>query len=341
MRHIQKYLRFFLKGCISGVIAIVILSLFSLVYFNRPVVTAQPDQYTNYNYLANGQWSDMTEGWGFGKTNSLGYIDADYSVPQSPDILVLGSSHTEALQIPSTNNFVSLTEQLLATDADTQNNYSCLNLGVSGHTFATQISNLPYLMEHFDETKYVVIETSNFNYSVAELEKMLAGGFSVETKEKSTIYKLAQKIPYLRLLANQYQGTQDNDNSATAAAPEYDSEAYRKAFSAVAGFVAETAQAEGFRVIFLYHTQNPIGNDSSETPAYINEQLDIVQSICDENGICLINTVPVFTEHFAKTYEHAYGFANTQPDFGHLNGVGHKLAADALYDAIITMEEAK
>lgn len=337
----RKYLLFLLKACVGGILALVILSLFSLVYFNRPEVTPQPDQYTNYTYRPNKLWSDMSEGWGFGKTNSLGYIDTDYTVPQSPDILVLGSSHTEALQIPSNENFVSLTEQLLATDADSQNDYSCLNLGVSGHTFATTISNLPYLVKNFDGTKYLVIETSNFNYSVAELEKMLAGGFHQETKEKSAIYKLAQKIPYLRLLANQYSGTKNNDATATAVSAEYDSQAYREAFSAVARFVADTAEAEGFRVIFLYHTQNPIGNDGSEAPAYINEQLDIVQSICDENGICLINTVPIFTEHFAKTFEHAYGFANTRPGFGHLNGVGHKLLANALYEAILKIEEAK
>ena len=339
MRHMRKYLGYLLKVCISGVLAIIILSLFSLVYFNRPMVTPQDNKYTNFTYRSNRYWSDMTEGWGFGNTNSLGYIDTDYSVPENPDIIFLGSSHTEALQVPAAQNFVSLTERLLEADATSLNNYSCLNLGVSGHTFATQISNLPYIAENFDGMKYVVIETSNFNYSTSEFDKMLSGEFHTETSEKGALYQLAQNIPYFRLLANQYLGTQ-NRAEATETTSTYDRQAYTDAFGEVAEFVSAVAKEEGFQVIFLYHTRPAIGNGNNSLPDYIDEQLAIVQSICSANGIYLVNTYSLFNEHFEQTFEHPYGFSNTQPGFGHLNRTGHQLIAEALYDAILKIEEA-
>ena len=335
MKNIRKKILFLAKVCISGLIAVAILSAFCLIYYNPPIAAPQKDRYTNYAFTANRRWSFMTEGWGFGKTNNLGYIDSEDSAPAAPDIIVMGSSHTEALQVSSSKNYVALTEAMLLEDADPENNYSCLNIGISGHTFGTQISNLPYLLRHFDGMKYVVIETSTFDYTPAEFQDMLDGKFHSDLAEKNALYSLAQKIPYLRLLSKQYNSLQKAENTTAEQNTAFDRDAYETAFASVAAFLAETAKTQNFEIVLLYHA-----NDLVESPNAA-AQLSVVKDVCSAYGICLVDTALMLSEHYEKTHQHPYGFSNTTPGTGHLNETGHGLIAQALYEHICEMEGAK
>ncbi len=341
MNFIRKGIIFFLKLCVSSVIAISILSLFSLIYYNPPISAPQDNQYTNSAFVPNRRWSLMTEGWGFGKTNDLGYIDSDYSAPTSPDIIVMGSSHTEALQVNSDKNYVSLTETMFAEDMNKENDYSCLNLGVSGHTFAIQISNLPYMIKSFNGMKYVVIETSSFDYTSEEFRKMLDGEYHTDYAEKSVLYTLAQKVPYFRLLFKQCSSLQNTNRTEVEGNTEFDRVSYETAFTSVAESIAEIAKSQDFEIILLYHTRSALNLKNTDESVNAAEQISSVKDICSKNGIHFLDSSLILAEHFQKNYQPPYGFSNTTLGSGHLNETGHQLIAQQLYDYICQIEEGK
>lgn len=341
MKGIRKKILYFFKLCISGVIALAILSLFCLVYYNPPISVPQKDGYTNSAFRPNSRWSSMVEGWGFGKTNDLGYIESDNSAPTSPDIIFMGSSHTEALQVSSSKNYVSLTETMLAEDASQENNYSCLNIGVAGHVFGTHISNLPYLTDSFDGMKYVVIETSTFHYTAAQFQNMLDGQYHSDLAERGRLYSLAQSVPYLRLLFKQYSSLQKADSAETEDPTAFDPDAYKTAFAALAESIAETAKSRNFEIILLYHARPNMNGEGPTKYENTAEQLSIVKETCSESGIHFVDTSLLLADHYQKTQQHPYGFSNTTPGSGHLNEVGHQLIAQALYDYINQIEEVK
>ena len=196
----KKTVQILFKCMIAGIISIVLLSLLSLIYYNPPVATPQPDWTTNFKYKENSKWSFMLEGVGYGTTDELGYNNAYYTDCSQPDIVVMGSSHLEALQVPQNANCVYLLNEKFDKDTLPDNDFKCLNLGVSGHALEVSFSNFEYVTEKYKSAKYIVIETSNVEFSPTMLDEIAEGKFHAPEEEKGFVEKLAQKSPYLRLM---------------------------------------------------------------------------------------------------------------------------------------------
>ena len=207
----KKLLIFLLKFCISSVLAVTILSLWCLVYYNPPIAIAQPDRYTNNRYQPHSWWADMTEGYGWGSIDNIGYNNAADYDSSLKTIAFIGSSQVQAIQVPQNKNMVSLTQKMLHSDQDPSNDYQCLNVGVSGHFFNISASNYEYFVEHFDNVDYVVLELGGFDYTAEDLDKMIAGDFHSDQGERNIIYTTLQKVPYLRLLVKQWQDVTKED----------------------------------------------------------------------------------------------------------------------------------
>ena len=135
----KKNIGFLFKVFLAGIISVVVLSLFSMIYYNPPIATQQPDWITNYKFISDSNWSFMLEGFGYGKTDSLGYNNAYYSDGVQPDIVFIGSSHLEALQVPQDANCVYLLNEKFNNDTLSYNDFRCFNLGVSAHSFEVSL----------------------------------------------------------------------------------------------------------------------------------------------------------------------------------------------------------
>ena len=189
----KKFLLFLVKLTVSGILALTVLNLFTLVYYNPPKAVAQPDKFTNSRYESEVSWSFMTEGFGSGDTNSLGYNSAEPDL-KKPMIAFIGSSHTEALEVNQEDNFVTQTQNQLYGDSLPYNDIQCQNFGMAGHFFNISVSNFEYFANAFDNVHSVVIETHELDYSPEQLGKMLNGEYHKELGARSTLYNLAQKI---------------------------------------------------------------------------------------------------------------------------------------------------
>jgi hypothetical protein len=64
---------FGLKVFISGIIALLLLSIFCLFYYNPGIHVNSPNDATDYVWGADTLYSRGTEGFAFGKTDIRGY----------------------------------------------------------------------------------------------------------------------------------------------------------------------------------------------------------------------------------------------------------------------------
>lgn len=325
----KKVVISFVRFAISGVLALLILCALTVVYYSPPVSKAQPSKYTNSKFEKNVFWSDMIEGWGVGTTNNLGYNSLDDYDALEPVIAVLGSSHTEALQVNQKKNFVSQMQAKLLADSDKTNDAVCLNLGVSGHFFDISASNFEYFAQNFSNVQGAVIETANLEFTPEKLEKMFNGDYHVDRSEKGKVYELVQKIPYARLLYKQYMDTKTVEGASTKEPIDYT--LYQQGVDKVLNKLGGIAETNGFELIILYHNHVTVENKQgirTDDPQIV----EIFRKKCEENGIVFIDVTDRFVEHFNDTYELPYGFPNTTMGSGHLNELGHSMVADELYE---------
>ena len=168
----KKITEILFKCIIAGIISITLLSMFSLIYYNPPIAIQQPDLITNFKFKENSNWSYMLEGFGHGMTDELGYNNAYYTDCTEPDIVFVGSSHLEALQVPQNANCVYLLNEKFDKDTLPHNDFKCLNLGVSAHALEVSLSNFKYVVDKYKEAKYIVIETYNVEFSPTMLDEI-------------------------------------------------------------------------------------------------------------------------------------------------------------------------
>ncbi len=331
----KKAILFFCKLAISGVLALVILSGFAFVFYNPPTAEAQTEKYTNSKFTPGIFWSDMTEGFGFGVINNLGYNDPDAYDPTKPVIAVIGSSHTEAFQVPQNKTYTAQLQDLL--QAQRGETVNCLNLGVSGHFLNISVSNFGYFADSFENVECAIIEVAELKYTPEEFEKMLAGEYHSDLKPRGTLYSLAQKIPYARLLYKQFQDSQQKSSGIAAEEKPLDYFAYEESLNKVMQQLSDIATENNFPLVILYHCSLDIENLNilrKDDP----KMVEIFQKCCEQNNIGFLDMTNSFTGHFNNTYELPYGFSNTTIGEGHLNILGHRLIAEELCNYIAKEE---
>ena len=63
------------------------------------------------------------------------------------------------------------------------------------------------------------------------------------------------------------------------------------------------------------------------------------RAACASNGIIFLDTGDAFLRAYEKDYSVPYGFANTTFLTGHLNKTGHRIVAEAFYQALTQLQE--
>lgn len=344
----KKFAAYLFKCIIAGAISLVLLSLFSLVYYNPPIATEQPDSVTNYRFVPNKNWSFMLEGVGFGKTDNLGYNNAYYNDCLDPDIVFIGSSHLEALQVPQDANCVYILNQMLNEDKEEDNNFKCINLGVSGHSFEVSASNFKYVADKFSDAKYIFIETSNVEFSPEVLDDVIAGKFHTPIEKKGFIAGTAQKIPFIRLMHKKFNESATAKGTTVAPATdnlsqkaEPDMNLYIEKMNIILGGISEISTEKGVEPVILLHESFWEDKDGNIVTDMDKTYKDAFMKSCADSGIKVIDVSPDFVSAYRENFELSYGFSNSAPGEGHLNKTGHRIMAETIYRKINEMEDAK
>ncbi len=333
----MKYLKQFLLILLSGITAILILNSIILFYFRQPVHLANPDKSTDYIWEPNAIWSKMTEGISWGKIDANGFVNK--KVIENPDVLILGSSHMEAINVFQNQNTVSvLQDNLLKNNIP----FSVYNKGISGHHF---LKCCKYLEKNAKQNclKYIIIETDSIKFSSADYNNLINDKIDFTPSYSSGLLYYFQKFPILRLIATQYKLGLKNvfykrihssvvNKDTIIESEKCISENYDKLFS----FIAEHSKNK--KIIIFYHpTGIPTQAGNLEYGSDL-EYLNHFSKFAKKYGIVFLDLTEYTDELWNTEHKTTHGFCTGTAFRGHMNKYGHRIVADSIADVIIKME---
>ena len=345
----RKFFLYMCKCFIAAVVSLIVLSLVSTIYFNPPIAKEQPDGITNFRYIPDLKWSYMLEGYGNGKTDNMGYNNAYHSDSSNPDVVFAGSSHLEGLQVPATANCVYLLNEMFDKDDSSDNNFKCLNLGISGHFFEVTSSNYQYIADEFKDAKYIVIEVFDAKYSPDVLDEIIEDKFRSPMEIKGFIYETLQRVPYFRLMYKKINETmavespvvtvEDKENVSVDKESAINS--YTEKMNIILDEISGISAGNNIVPIILMHErfyENEDGEIIMEMYAVYKKAF---KECCETNNIKVIDVSSDMVAEYEENLSLSYGFSNSAPGEGHLNKTGHRVIAEAVYKYINEMEELR
>lgn len=345
------------KVLLSGLLAFVLLTLFSMLYANTPAHHHDPDGATDYRWDPDTFYSQAKEGFSAGHTNNEGYYCLrDYHAGDPVDILVMGSSHMEASNVQPEQSTAALLDSMLEDKA-------VYNIGTSAHLFLVCADNLKQAVKKYSPREYVILETDRLRFSDEELRAVLEGTMKDIPSLEGGWVSLLQENQYLRLLYRQLQNrmggnirlpaSQNRLRGVEEAPAEADTEEEaddtqqvdaeetgqdeaqnEQLLSELLGNLSDACKAKGARLIIFFHPSTTVHEDGLLHMEYFDEDAERFRNLCEENGITFLSMTGRFAEEYDAHYTVAYGFPNTLVGTGHLNKHGHKMIAEELYKLI-------
>ena len=247
----------------------------------------------------------------------------------------------EALNVPEDKNCVYLLNEMFDKDGVEDNNFKCLNLGISGNFFETTASNYEYIADKFKGSKYVVIEVFNAKYSSDVLDQIIENKFHAPMERKGFIYESLQRVPFFRLMYKKINETASVKAGNVGNAPienQSDMGSYTEKMNIILDEISTLSAENNITPIILMHErfwEDKDGNIVMETD---EDYKKAFKDCCDENGIKVIDVSSNMVSKYKETSQLPYGFSNSAPGEGHLNKTGHRIVAETVYEYINGME---
>lgn len=327
-----------LKAMAAGVTAFVILSLFCVLYYNPPVHTAAADGATGYTRVPDTFWARGTEGFAMGHTDEKGYNNSYPAEGREVAILMMGSSQTEGLYVDDDACASYRLNEYFAEDGSDRYVY---NIGMSAHTIYRNVSNLETALEIYGPTEYVALETGVLSYDSVELQQALNHTMpELSVGTGSSLLDAVQTNPYLKLLYQQYSNYRNQEAEETPAGEGYDALTPETVLmdEQLLGYVAQTAREYGCRAIIYYIPEMQLDEQGELLFTATEGTREQFAVLCETQGVIFVDMTEPIQELYGQEHVLPSGFANTGIGYGHLNETGHRLLADAIYDAIKEQE---
>lgn len=189
----MKIVRNILRIITSFVIAIVLLSMVSMLYKHTSPHISSIANETYYRWEKNSFTSTMNEGFAWINMDQNGYNNL--SCFDVIDILILGSSHMEAVQIRTEDNTASRLNDLIP--------YNTYIIGISSHSLTHCVNNLKAAIEVFEPREYVIIETSNVSLNIDDMNAVIHGQLLPSGSPDVGVKRLIQYVPAAKPILNQ------------------------------------------------------------------------------------------------------------------------------------------
>lgn len=324
----KKFFIWIGKAAVAGVAALLLLCLWCSFYYNVPIHYTNETGATEYKWESHKFFRKGTEGFAFGRTNNDGFNNLrDYRPGEPVDILLMGSSHMEGMNVQPGENTAAVLNRLFAGEKYTY------NIGTSGHTLSYCLSNLDAALDTYAPLGYVVIETRTLSFTREELAALAEGTLPPIPSRTGGLVELLQRLPYLRLMYTKYV-KDEGEPQAQAATPQEDAAEKAALLETVLTQAAESCRSRGVQPIIVYdpvvYTKENGAGFTDTDPA----ELSAMERACRENGVLFLDLTDSYLDLYQGSYRLPYGFANTSPGMGHMNRWGHERFAQAVYEAI-------
>jgi hypothetical protein len=290
----------------------------------------------------------MTEGYGSGRMNNEGLNNLEDFRRQQIDILLMGSSHMEGINVAQTETVAARLNNMFSK---TKYVY---NLGFSTHDFLRNANNLEAAIKIYKPNEYIVIEFRETEIaSMQELKDVVDFKLRKLPSFDSGILSYLQKMPYLRLGYRQVKLLTDfhvvdmlkifnpNNHASDKTMNVFDQERYSEVLELVMSRISKICTDNGLKLIIFRHPQLVLNKDGTATVKTDTEYLDAFQVACNDNDIYFIDMADVFMQEYNTKHALPHGFYNTAVGVGHLNKNGHYMIANKLYNYINEIERGK
>lgn len=323
----------FIKCIGAGVVALGVLSLFSIFYYNPPIHVACESGATDYTRESGTFWARATEGFAHGTTDIDGYNNVRVTKQDDIGILMMGSSQTEGLYVDAKRNMGYDLAELLQEDGLDLPVY---NIGMSSHGFLRNVSNLDAALQEYKPSDYLVMETDLVDFSAEEIDAALQNRMEpLATYNEGILYQL-QRIPYVKLAYQQYQNYKGNGLDAemlVEAAVDDGMYDWAKTGELLT-YVKSEADEAGVMPIIYYYPHLYLQDDGTLATSNVDTKIAAFSQICADNDIVFVNMTDDFLKEYEENHQIVSGFPNTAECYGHLNKYGHQLIAKAIEEVI-------
>lgn len=326
---------------VAGVVAaLCILNIFCTWYYNPTAYDHDENRATDTIREAGAFTSRATEGSAWAVIDENGYNNTESQMStDNIAVLMMGSSHTEALNVAQDESASYLLNDMLLDELG-GNTY---NIGISAHRFARNAANFERALDTFQPTDYVIVEAADIVLSEKELKRALNDSFSRQkATEIPVLPEWAYNQPLAKTIYNQLQSLIDATSADGAASSEAVSvpEGYQDDLTTLITQMRETADNHGVQLIIYYHPHLVLQDDGTAITDEPEYAIVAFKGACDAAGVPFIDMGDAFLEEYYNSYTLPHGFSNTPAGSGHLNADGHRMIANTLYEIIMNMEGA-
>lgn len=346
----MKSLKQLTKMIGAVIVAIIILSLIVSIYSTNPLRVENPQGNTDYVWEPNSLWMNMSEGVSFGRMDSKGFNNTE--VVDNPDIILLGSSHIESKNVFQDEN----TAYYLQNDFGQE--HAVYNMGISGHTIYKVCQYLPITLSGYNESvpKYVVIETDDINLTKDNVDGVLKNSVKRTPVYNKGLIATLQKVPAFRLFYHQLDSgmldlmlpelkrnssgkdTDLSGNEVSLSSSLEGQDIDNSQYDELMSYLGDLEKQYNTEIVIVFHPFEKLNEDG--TLSFINDSTtDLFAEAAQKYGITYIDMADDFVTMYKTNHHVPHGFITGEIGSGHLNKVGHKAFADALYTVIREMEE--
>jgi len=331
---------------VSFIITGLIINLVLFSYFKRPPkinVQAATDKIWGKESVI----IDRTEGFGTVRTDANGYNNT--FIPSEVDnyILLMGSSHTQAINVNQNENYAYL---LMKKLQDAGINKYVYNVGFDANNFNIVIEHFAAAMQQFPDAEAVIFEVSDLSFTPQMLLDALSRQISYDPKVGQgklpihiDILNFIQAMPLPRLIYSRFEYFQPNIKKAfiaktpqPAAPVEVDSVVYQDAINKVMETFRQEAGDKP--VLLLYNSTVALNSSGGPVAKPWQIQVKALAKACADNNIFFHDMTDSYVRMLKEDKVAPFGFANAEAGLGHLNKYGHKAIADDLFK-IMTEEK--
>lgn len=325
---IKQIFKVFLALVLSGII----LSIFCIVYCYSGIHITNKTGATDYKWETNQFKSIMTEGHAWMFLDEDGFNNTN--LYDNVDILLMGSSHMEAINIKQESNVGELLNKRLP--------FNTYNIGMSGHQIYNIVNNYDSAIEFYKPSKYVVIETDKVNLDVNQMDFVVNNKYPKIVSYDSGLMYYMQKIPAIKTLYKKVQdwvslssntGLDNVNSDILLVDKEYEEILYN-----FLNKINVKSKHANIKPIIFYHPAEKLEKSGDVIYATEQQYLDVFEKVCSDLDIIFIDMTSYFKTEYDNNYKMAHGFNNTHIGSGHLNENGHKIVANTISEKIKEME---
>ena len=332
----KKILLWMLKALAAGLAALLLLNIWCYFYYNVPVHYTNETGATEYKWESGKFYRKGTEGFAFGRTNNDGFTNlSDFEPGQEIEILLMGSSHMEGMNVAQEDNAAAVLNRLFEGEKYTY------NIGTSGHTMEYCLSNLEAALDTYEPGEYVVIETRTLSFNTGELAALVGGELKPIESHTGGLIELLQKLPYLRLMYTKYlSGDEEGEEvpETGGAGDAENRERLEQLLCSALETAGEQCREHGVRLILVYDPTIYADDEGRGYTDTLEEDMAAVMDCCESYGVIFVDLTESYLQGYEQQHKLPYGFYNTRPGRGHMNSWGHELFARAVFQTINELE---